>query len=74
MLLFGFYLIKKARIGFDLICLYLFARLEGAVFGFDLYLVICLFIIIIIICLLSVSCVSEGKLNEIADSKLHVVW
>ena len=47
MLLFGFYLIKKARIGFDLVCLYLFARLEGAVFGFDLYLVICLFIIII---------------------------
>ena len=37
MLLFGFYLIKKARIGFDLICLYLFARLEGAVFEFDLY-------------------------------------
>ena len=54
MLLFGFYLIKKARIGFDLICLYLFARLEGAVFGFDLYLVICLFIIffvLFVICL-----------------------
>ena len=37
---FGFYLVEKALIGFDLICLYLFARLEGAIFGFDLYLVI----------------------------------
>ena len=36
MQLFGFYLVKKARIGLDLICLYLFVRLEGAVFGFDL--------------------------------------
>ena len=43
--IFGFYLVKKAWIGFDLICLYLFARLAGAVFGFDLDLVICLFII-----------------------------
>ena len=53
--LFGFYLVKKARIGFDLICLYLFVRLEGAVFGFDLYLVICLFIVIISLLLFTTS-------------------
>ena len=52
---FGFYLVKKAWIGFDLICLYLFARLAGAVFGFDLYLVICLFIIIIFLLLFTTS-------------------
>ena len=52
---FRFYLVEKALIGFDLICLYLFARLEGAIFGFDLYLVICLFIIIIFLLLFTTS-------------------